>query len=135
MVRTGVADGPVSAAAPPASAILRIALGVLAAPKRIIGVAALVMLVCAIFGLPVINTLSAGGFTDPASESVRAADILASKFGQSDVQLLVTVTADGGVHSVAAAEVAADILTVLKSSPDVIGVTSLWQAHAGRGAP
>ena len=86
------------------------------------------MVACAIFGLPVTKMLSAGGFTDPASESARAADILARKFNQSDVQLLITVTADGGVHSPEAAQTAADILAVLKSSPDAIGVTSLWTA-------
>jgi RND superfamily putative drug exporter len=86
------------------------------------------MVACAIFGSPVSKVLSAGGFTDPASESARAADILASKFSQSDVALLITVTADGGVHSPEATQTAADILAVLKSSPDSIGVTSLWTA-------
>jgi RND superfamily putative drug exporter len=38
------------------------------------------------------------------------------------------VTAAGGVHSAGAAGAAADVLAVLKSSPDVIGVTSLWTA-------
>jgi putative drug exporter of the RND superfamily len=132
MVGHGVADVVTENDTPSATGILqRIALGVIAAPKRIIGAAVLILLACAIFGFPVINVLSAGGFTDPASESVRAASILAGKFNQSDVQLLVTVTADGGVHSPAAAEVAADILAVLKSSPDVIGVTSLWNAPPG----
>ena len=104
------------------------ALAAVAAPKRIIAAAALVMVACAIFGSPVTKLLSAGGFTDPASESARAADILASKFSQSDVALLITVTADGGVHSTEATQTAADILAVLKSSPDAIGVTSLWTA-------
>ena len=38
------------------------------------------------------------------------------------------MTADGGVHSPEATQTAADILAVLKSSPDAIGVTSLWTA-------
>ena len=113
---------------PTAGAILRrIALAAIAAPKRIIA-AALVMVACAIFGFPVTKSLSAGGFTDPASQSVRASDILAAKFDHSDLQLLVTVTADGGVHSPAAAAVAGDIISVMKSSPDVTAVTSLWTA-------
>ena len=106
----------------------RIALAAIAAPKRILAAAALVLVGCAIFAVPVTKVLSAGGFTDPASESARAADILASKFSYSDVQLLITVTADGGVHSPEAAETAADILAVLKSSPDAVGVMSLWTA-------
>ena len=128
-LRRDIADGSAHTAAPTAGGTLhRIALAAVAAPKRIIAAAALVMVACAIFGLPVTKVLSAGGFTDPASESARAADILASKFNQSDVQLLITVTADGGVHSPEAAQTAADILAVLQSSPDAIGVTSLWTA-------
>ena len=128
-LRRDIADGSAHTAAPTAAGTLhRIALAAVAAPKRIIAAAALVMVACAIFGLPVTKVLSAGGFTDPASESARAADILASKFSQSDVQLLITVTADGGVHGPEAAQTAADILAVLKSSPDAIGVTSLWTA-------
>ena len=128
-LRRDIADGSAHTAAPTAAGILhRTALAAVTAPKRIIAAAALVMVACAIFGLPVTKMLSAGGFTDPASESARAAGILASKFSQSDVQLLITVTADGGVHGPEAAQTAADILAVLKSSPDAIGVTSLWTA-------
>jgi putative drug exporter of the RND superfamily len=128
-VRANIADSAAQTAAPTSATVLhRIVLAAFAAPKRIIAAAVLVMVVCAIFGLPVTKALSAGGFTDPASESARAANILASKFSQSDVQLLITVTADGGVHSAAATEAAARILDVLKSSPDIIGVTSLWTA-------
>jgi RND superfamily putative drug exporter len=107
----------------------RIALAAFAAPKRIIASAVLVMVACAVFGLPVTKSLSAGGFTDPASQSVRASDILVAKFDHSDLQLLVTVTAPhGGVHSPAAAAVAGDVISVLKRSPDVTAVTSLWTA-------
>ena len=128
-LRPDTADGSALNAEPTAKGSLhRIALAAIAAPRRIIAAAALVMVACAIFGSPVTKSLSAGGFTDPASESARAADILASKFSQSDVALLITVTADGGVHSAEATQTAADILAVLKSSPDAIGVTSLWTA-------
>lgn len=129
MVRAGVADVEATNAALPATGILqRIASTAIAAPKRIIGIAVFILLACAIFGVPVVDSLSAGGFTDPASESVRAASILASKFNQSDVQLLVTLTADGGAQSAAAQKAAAGIVAVLKNSPDVIGVTSRWDA-------
>jgi RND superfamily putative drug exporter len=129
MSAPGIADGPAAPPAAIADTILqRIALVAVAAPKRVIVAATLVMVVCGIFGLPVTKALSAGGFTDPASESVRAADILAHKFNQSYMQLLITVTAAGGVQSAGAAGAAADVLAVLKSSPDVIGVTSLWTA-------
>jgi RND superfamily putative drug exporter len=129
MARPGIADNLAAPPAPVARTTLqRIALVAVAAPKRVIVAAALVMVVCGIFGLPVTKALSVGGFTDPASESVRAADILADKFNQSSMQLLITVTAPGGVHSPDATKAAADIMAVLKSSPDVMGVTSLWTA-------
>ncbi|MDT5284267.1 MAG: putative drug exporter of the superfamily [Mycobacterium sp.] len=129
MSAPGIADGPAAPPAPIAGTILqRIALFAVAAPKRIIVAAVLVMVVCGILGLPVTKMLSIGGFTDPASESVRAADILAHKFNQSAMQLMITVTAPAGVHSPDATKAAADVLAVLNSSPDVMGVTSLWTA-------
>jgi len=124
-----IADGSVQHSAPHAGGALhRIALAAAAAPKRIIGIAVLVMVACAIFGVPVTKSLSSGGFTDPASESARAADILVSKFNQSPVQLLITVTADAGARSPGATETATEILAGLQRSVDVIGVTSLWTA-------
>jgi putative drug exporter of the RND superfamily len=44
----------------------------IAAPKRIIGIAVLVFLAAAIFGIPVAESLSPGGFQDPESESAHA---------------------------------------------------------------
>ncbi|GAB2999487.1 MMPL family transporter [Mycobacterium bourgelatii] len=117
-----------SAAARTGGTLHRIALAAIAAPRRILAAAALLMVASAIFGSPVAEVLSAGGFTDPASESARAANILASKFDQSDLALLITVTADAGVNSPAATQTAADILAVLKNSPDAVGVTSRWTA-------
>ena len=106
----------------------RIARHAIASPKRIVTAAALILVGAAIFGLPVTNSLSAGGFTDPNSESVQAADILTDKFDHNDVQLLVAVTADHGVHSAAASAVAAEITDALKNSPDVTNVISTWSA-------
>ena len=60
------------------------------------------MVACRDFRLPVTKSLSAGGFTDPDSESVRGSDILADKFNHNDLQLLIAVTADDGVHGAAA---------------------------------
>lgn len=54
-------------------AITRLAI---AAPRRTIALAALIALAAAIFGLPVVNKLSAGGFQDPTSESAQATELL-----------------------------------------------------------
>src|SRR5882757_476539 len=104
----------------------RIALLAIAAPRRILVVAALIMVAAAIFGIPVAKSLSAGGFQDPTSESAQATKLLTDKFEQGDMQLLVTVTAPDGVKSSAATSVATDIVEHLKQSPHVANVTSPW---------
>ncbi|OHV04423.1 MMPL family transporter, partial [Mycobacterium talmoniae] len=88
----------------------RIALLAIAAPRRVIAVAVLVLIGAAVFGVPVAKSLSAGGFQDPSSESAQATRLLADKFGQSDQQLLIVVTAPDGVGSAAARAVATEIV-------------------------
>ena len=86
------------------------------------------MVAAGIFGIPVATSLSAGGFQDPASESARATQLLTDKFGQGDVQLLITVTASDDVSSGPARAVGTDIVTHLRQSPHVANVTSAWTA-------
>ncbi len=85
----------------------RIAYLAIAAPRRTIAISALLLVAAGIFGIPVAQSLSAGGFADPTSESARATKILTDKFGQGDVQLLFLVAAPDGVTSPAARAVAA----------------------------
>jgi hypothetical protein len=73
----------------------------IAAPKRTLAIAALVMMAAGIFGIPVAQSLSAGGFQDPTAESARATTVLTDKFGQGDVQLLFVVSAPDGVAGAA----------------------------------
>src|SRR3954470_22437115 len=108
----------------------QIALLAIAAPRRIIAVAALVMIACGIFGIPVAKHLSAGGFQDPTSESAAATKLLADKFGQGDMELLISVTSDDGAQGPAARSVGTDITSQLKDSPYVTDVTSAWTAPA-----
>jgi RND superfamily putative drug exporter len=51
------------------------------APRRIVAVAAMGMVVVGIFGVPVAKHLSAGGLQDPNSESAKATQLLTEKFG------------------------------------------------------
>ena len=75
--------------------------------------------------IPVAKSLSASGFQDPTSESSKASQLLTDKFGQGDVQLLITVTGDtAGVHGAAGQAVGTDIVEQLKRSPHVATVTS-----------
>jgi RND superfamily putative drug exporter len=100
----------------------------IAAPRRIIAVALLVMVGAGIFGVPVTKSLSAGGFQDPASESRQAARLLSEKFGQGDMQMVIAVTSDAGVKSPAAQAVGTDIVRGLQASPYVADVNSAWTA-------
>jgi uncharacterized membrane protein YdfJ with MMPL/SSD domain len=111
-----------------------IALLAIAAPRRTIAVAVLLMVTAGIFGVPVAKSLSAGGFQDPTSESARATQILTEKFGQGDVQLLFVVTAPDGYTSAAARAVGTDIADQLSRSAHVTSVTSVWTAPPGAAA-
>ena len=106
----------------------RIARLAIAAPRRIIAVALLVMVAAGIFGIPVTKSLSAGGFQDPTSESAQATKLLVDKFGQGDMQLVISVTSDAGAQSRAARAVGTDIAAQLQASPYVAQVTSAWTA-------
>ena len=98
----------------------------IAAPRRIIAVASLVLVGAAVFGIPVAKSLSAGGFQDPKSESAHAIKLLTDKFGQSGQQMLILVTAPAGARSSQARQAGTDIVDQLKRSPQVFNVSSLW---------
>ncbi len=108
----------------------RVARLAIRAPRRLIALALMVMVGTAIFGIPVANSLSAGGMRDPTSESAQAARLLADKFDQGDMGLIFSVTSERGVDSSAAREVALDVVAQLKASPHVGQVTSAWTSPA-----
>ncbi|MEO6793906.1 MAG: MMPL family transporter [Mycobacterium sp.] len=108
----------------------RIALLALAVPRRVLLLGLLVLIAGAIFGIPVADSLSAGGFQDPTSESAQATRLLTDKFGQSDQQLLILVSAPGGAESERARSVGTEIAGRLDRSPFVLNVTSPWTPPA-----
>jgi len=98
----------------------------IAAPRRIIAVALLVMVGTAVFGIPVAKSLSAGGFQDPTSQSAQAQRMLSQTFGQGDMQLVISVTSEAGAQSPAAQSAGRDIVRQLSASPFVAKVDSAW---------
>jgi putative drug exporter of the RND superfamily len=82
----------------------------------------------AVFGIPAAESLSAGGFEDPTADSAHAAQLLAGKFNQGDMQMLITVSSPSGAHSDAARAVGTDIVGRLHNSPHVAQVASPWTA-------
>ncbi|AHC23946.1 MULTISPECIES: MMPL family transporter [Mycobacteriaceae] len=112
----------------------RLARHAMAAPRRILAIAALCAVAAAIFGVPVTQELSAGGFTDPDAESSHAAELLTDKFGQGDMQLLIIVSDAAGAMSPAARRVGTEIATALGESEHVAQVSSAWTAPAAASA-
>ena len=112
----------------------RIARLAIAGPRRILAAAVLVMVAAAVFGLPVAKSLSAGGFQDPASESAQAIKLLTDKFGQSDQQLVLLITAPDGAQSAQARRVATDIVAQVQASDGVYSVASAWTGAAAAPA-
>ena len=100
------------------------------APRRIIAAALLIMVAAAIYGVPVTNSLSNGGFRDPTSQSWRASELLSDKFDTGDMQMVVAVTSQTGVHGGAADAAGRDIVAQLQASPYVAQVQSAWTAPA-----
>ena len=88
----------------------------------------------AIFGIPVTKSLSAGGFQDPTSESAQATQLLTDKFGQGDMQLLITVTvARAAPRAPRRAAVGTDIVDAAAGArPTSPGDVGMDRAAAGR---
>jgi len=106
----------------------RVALLAIAAPRRVLVVALLVMIGCGVFGVPVAKELSAGGFQDPTSESARATALLVEKFDQGDMDVVISVTDETGFDAPAARDVGTELARRLAESPNVGSVTSAWTA-------
>jgi RND superfamily putative drug exporter len=106
----------------------RIARMAIAAPRRIVAIGLLVFVAAAVFGIPVAKSLSPGGFQDPHSESARAINVLADKFGQSGQQMLIMVTSPAGANSPQAREVGTALVDQLRQSSMVFNASSPWTA-------
>jgi RND superfamily putative drug exporter len=112
----------------------RIARLAIAAPRPTVAVAALMMVVAAVFGIPVANSLSPTGFEDPASESAIATRLLADRFGQGDQQLVMILSAPHGVDSAEIRRTGTAIANDIQRSAHVAHVTSAWTAPPAAAA-
>jgi putative drug exporter of the RND superfamily len=104
-----------------------------ALPRRIIAIAVLLMFAAGVFGIPVAQSLSPGGFVDPTSESARAAATLAEKFHQGDMELVLLLSCEDGALEGSAQRVGIDIAQQLSRSPLVSQVISPWDAQPAPG--
>jgi len=95
-------------------------------PRRVLGIAALLLVAAAAFGGPVQKHLSAGGFSDPGAASSRANDLLADRFHAGDPNLLLEVSSPSGVDSLAARAEGQRLVTALGTERYVSRITSYW---------
>lgn len=100
------------------------------APRRVLLALLLFLIVAGAFGAPAIKTLPAGGFTDPHSDSMRAAAVLANEFDFPEMQLIVTVRAEQGADSAMARTVGSDLTAALAEQPFVSQMVSTWTSPA-----
>ncbi|RUP03498.1 MAG: MMPL family transporter [Mycobacterium sp.] len=104
-----------------------------AAPRRVIAGAVLVMIAAAVFGIPAAGSLSGGGFLDPNSESARASAMLTNTFHQGDMELVLLVSAENGVKTGNGHLVGTELARQLAESPFVSQVASPWQPQPTPG--
>jgi putative drug exporter of the RND superfamily len=95
--------------------------------RAVIVVAVLFVALAAALGGGVADSLTAGGFDDPATESARAEKILADEYDTGVPNLVLLATApDGDVDSPAAAEAGLALTDELAAEDGVTDVVSYW---------
>jgi len=94
--------------------------------RLVLAAAALFLAVAGLLGGGVAGELSGGGFDDPDAESTRASRVLLEQFGTGEPNLVLLVSAPGGVAEPAAVGSATELVERLAAEPGVTQVTSWW---------
>jgi RND superfamily putative drug exporter len=98
-------------------------------PGPVLAVAAAAVAVGAVAGAGLPGHLRSGGYTDPGAESSAARSILDRKFATTRPDLVLLVSAPGGVDSPGAATQGRRLTAALTADHRLEGVTSYW--HGG----
>ncbi|WP_425173916.1 MMPL family transporter [Mycobacterium sp.] len=109
----------------------RVTRSLIAAPRRVLAATALIMVAGVVFGVPVVKSLSAGGFQEPSADSAKAAQVLADTFHRSDLQLIFILTAPDHADAASIRPVATYLQHELHESPFVTDVMSAWTSPTG----
>ena len=72
-----------------------LARGVIAAPKRVLSGALLLLIICGVLGSSVSGHLAAGGFQDPDSESAKAIEVMSDTFERGGLQVVIRLHEPG----------------------------------------
>ncbi|MFF3227234.1 MMPL family transporter [Nocardia suismassiliense] len=97
-------------------------------PRLVLAAAVLVIVLCGAVGGSVTAHLKVGGFVADDAESARASALLDEKFGGAQPNLVLTVTAPGGVDSPDAEQAGARLAAALGARADVTSVRTYWGA-------
>ncbi|HET8665957.1 MAG TPA: MMPL family transporter [Nocardioides sp.] len=104
------------------------------APRRVLGVAGLLLVLGGIFGSTAADHLSSGGFRDPDAPSTKAEEILQKDFRAGDANLIIEVTSPQGVDDAAARERGMAVVRAVERSPYASQVASYWTAPKAQAA-
>ncbi|HWC36593.1 MAG TPA: MMPL family transporter [Mycobacteriales bacterium] len=100
----------------------------IARPKRVLGIAGVLLVIGVVFGAPVASKLGAGGYNDPNAPSAAARDLLTSKFHTGDTNLVLEVQAPAGVDAASVRAIGLRDAAALSSHAGIDHVTSYWSA-------
>ncbi|MFT4265282.1 MAG: MMPL family transporter [Nocardioides sp.] len=101
----------------------------LSAPRRILAIAALLLIAGGALGAPVADHLKAGGFTVGGADSTLASDQLDTYFDGGSANLIVVVDSPAGADSESARAAGAEVAQTLAGKGAwVSNVTSYWEA-------
>ena len=105
----------------------------LRAPKHVLVLTGLLLVLGGLFGAPVASHLLSGGFTDPSADSTKASAILDARFHGGQPNLVFLVTAPGGARSVAAQQAARGVERRLAGHSEWLSFSQSY-VHAPRQA-
>ncbi len=100
----------------------------IARPKRVLGIAAVLLVIGVVFGAPVASKLGAGGYNDPHSPSAAARDLLANTFHTGNANLVLELRSAEGADSAAMRAVGLRDVAALSARDGIDHVSSYWTA-------
>ncbi|HVV76284.1 MAG TPA: MMPL family transporter [Mycobacteriales bacterium] len=100
----------------------------IAAPKRVLGVAGILLVIGVVFGAPVASKLGAGGYDDPNSASAHARDLLSNTFHTGTANLVLELSSPAGADAAATRAIGIADVRALAAHRGIDHVTSYWTA-------
>src|SRR5437870_599647 len=100
--------------------------------RWLVVVASLFILVAmAWYGSGLFGSLKSGGFSDPASESTKAQNLLTTQLGGSTADVIILMSSDTlKVTDGAFMDAAQKVLSPLQARPEVAAISSYYSTHS-----